>query len=164
MQKSHQVAFLIQSTLFLDCLFIFSRRDAQAGRSDEAWREFNLLLTIGFPNQLWQPEFLPMERCEVYDKMRLFLQREKKFDLAVRFRIWSCISWAVGLHRQKRNAELKYYISRGNIEANVITLLKKAKKLDLKNELVDIVIGETKQLPNVDFAALGRRIDTIIFR
>ena len=64
----------------------------QAGHTDEAWREFNLLLTRGFPKQVTNPALLPMEHCQIYDKMRLFLQREKKFDLAVRFGVLSYIS------------------------------------------------------------------------
>ena len=136
----------------------------QTGRNDEAWREFNLLLTRGFPNQIQNLELLPMEHCQIYDKMRLFLQREKKFDLAVRFGLWSYISWAVGLHRQKRKAELEGYIDRDNIEENVVALLKKAKKLNLKDELVDVVEAETKALPNIDFGKLGRKIDEIVLR
>src|SRR5258708_2090283 len=49
----------------------------KAGRNDEAWREFNLLLTRGFPNQIQNLELLPMEHSQIFDKMRLFLQREK---------------------------------------------------------------------------------------
>jgi hypothetical protein len=136
----------------------------QAGRNDEAWREFNLLLTRGFPNQIKNLELLPMENSQIYDKMRLFLQREKKFDLAVRFGLWSYISWAVGLYRQKRKAELEDYIDRENIEENVVALLKKAKKLNFKDELVDVVEAEAKILLNVDIAELGRKIDEIILR
>ncbi len=136
----------------------------QAGRNDEAWREFNLLLTHGYPNQIKNAEVLPMEHCQIYDKMRLFLQRENKFKPAIRFGIWSYISWAVGLYRQKRKAELKSYIDRENIEENIAALLKKAKKLNLKDELIDIVEAETKTLPDIDFDKLGREIDEVVFR
>lgn len=134
----------------------------QAGRTDEAWREFHLLLTHGFPNQLQHPDVVPMEHCEIYDKVRLFLQRERKFDLAVRFGVLSYISWGVGLHRQRRKAELRDYVARENIENNAVALLKKAKKLRLKDELVTIILDEAKQLPNVDLESLGERIDAIL--
>jgi hypothetical protein len=134
----------------------------QAGRTDEAWREFHLLLTHGFPNQLQHPDVIPMEHSEIFDKMRLFLQRERKFDLAVRFGVLSYMSWAVGLHRQRRKAELRDYIARKNIEDNVVALLKKAKKLPLKDELVILMLGEAKQLPNVDLESLGKGIDAIL--
>ncbi|MGI8545112.1 MAG: hypothetical protein ACR2MD_16765, partial [Aridibacter sp.] len=116
----------------------------KAGRNDEAWREFNLLLTRGYPNQIQNVELLPMEHSQIYDKMRLFLQRENKYDLAIRFGISSFISWAVGLHRQKRKSELKEYIERENIEVTVIALLRKAKKLKLKDKLTEVVESETK--------------------
>lgn len=136
----------------------------KAGRNDEAWDEFNLLVTRGFPNQLQNLEVLPMERSQIFDKMRLFLQREKKFDLAVRFGIWSFISWAIGLARQKRTRELNSYISRSNVADCVENLLKKAKKSDVLDELTQLVVSERKRLPNIDVADLGRRIDAILFR
>ena len=136
----------------------------QAGHNEEAWREFNLLLTRGFQKQFKNPELLPMEHYQIYDKMRLFLQREKKFDLAVHFGILSYISWAIGLFHQNRVDELKGYIEDENIESNIIPLLKKAKKLNLKDELVAVVVAEIKLLPNVDFANLTNHVDAVIFR
>jgi hypothetical protein len=68
----------------------------EAGCAGEAWKEFESLLTHAYPNQLRNSEVLPMEHSQIYDKMRLFLQREKRFDLAVRFGILSYMSWAVG--------------------------------------------------------------------
>lgn len=136
----------------------------KAGRNDEAWREFNLLLTRVYPNQIQNVELLPMEHSQIYDKMRLFLQRENKYDLAIRFGISSFISWAVGLHRQKRKSELKEYIERENIEVTVIALLRKAKKLKLKDKLTEVVESETKTLPDIDFADLGYKIDEIVLQ
>lgn len=136
----------------------------KAGRNDEAWREFNLLLTRGYPNQIQNVELLPMEHSQIYDKMRLFLQRENKYDLAIRFGISSFISWAVGLHRQKRKSELKEYIERENIEVTVIALLRKAKKLKLKDKLTEVVESETKTLPDIDFADLVHKIDEIVLQ
>ena len=86
----------------------------------------------------------------------MFFQREGKFDLAVRFGICSYISWAFGLHRQRRKAELRDYIARENIEHNVAPLLKKAKKLHLTDELVNLVAAEAKQLFSVDLDSLGK--------
>jgi tetratricopeptide (TPR) repeat protein len=50
----------------------------QAGRTDEAWQEFNLLLKRAQANEISSPEVAPMECSTIYDKMRLFLQRERK--------------------------------------------------------------------------------------
>lgn len=67
-----------------------------AKRNDEAWREFNFLLTKGYPNQMSDLEFIPMDHSIIYDKMRLFLQREGKPELAIKFGIFSFLSWAIG--------------------------------------------------------------------
>lgn len=134
----------------------------KAGRNDEAWREFNLLLTRGFPNQIPSHDLLPMEHSQIFDKMRLFLQREKKNDLAIRFGIWSFISWSIGLSRQQRKRDLKSYIHPDNVRACVETLLKKAKKLELLEPLASLVLNEQQYLPNIDIADFGRRIDEIV--
>lgn len=136
----------------------------EAGRTDEAWKEFEAILTHGFPNQLSNPEVLPMEHSQIYEKMRLFLQRETQFDRAVSFGILSYVSWAVGLHRQKRRSELKGYIKRENIDVNLAPLLKKARKLELKDELVGVVAAEINRLPEIDLASLSERIDSILSR
>lgn len=136
----------------------------EAGRTDEAWKEFESLLTHGFPNQLSNPEVLPMEHSQIYDKIRLFLQRETQFDRAVSFGILSYVSWAAGLHRQKRRSELKGYIKRENIDVHLAPLLKKARKLELKDEFVDVVAGEIIRLPEIDLASLSDRIDSILSR
>jgi len=134
----------------------------RAGRDAEAWHEFNLLLTRGFPNQLNHPDVIPMEHSRIYDKMRLCLQRRKQFDRAVRFGVLSFISWAIGLDRQQRGEELEDYVDVENIEANISPLLMKAKKQHLKDEVVSLVIAETKHLRRVDLDGLGNHVDAIV--
>jgi hypothetical protein len=135
-----------------------------SGRSDEAWKEFKSLLNHGFPNQLSTPQFLPMDHSQIYDKMRLFLQREREFERAVSFGILSYMSWAVGLYRQKRRSELKGYIKRENIDVNLAPLLKKARRLEVKDELVDVIAAEINRLPEIDLESLKERIDSILSR
>ncbi len=136
----------------------------KAGRNDEAWREFNILLTRGYPNQNKDPQLVPMTNSIVYDKMRLFLQRENKNDLAVRFGICSYISWAIGLYRQKRKDELEDYTHEETIEYILEKLLKKAKKIQLKDILFETVKERFLELPNINFAQLSRVVDEIIFQ
>jgi len=133
-------------------------------RNDEAWREFNLLLTKGYPNQMNNSELIPMDHSIIYDKMRLFLQREGKSELAVRFGIFSYLSWAIGLYRQKRKDELKAYTSREALEKTTRKLLKKAKKEDLIEKINVIVEQQIKRLPNIEFDEVAKRIDEIIFK
>lgn len=135
----------------------------EAKRNDEAWREFNILLTKGYPSQMNNPELIPMDHSIIYDKIRLFLQREGKSELAVRFGIFSYISWAIGLYRQKRNDELGAYVSRGSFENTIRKLLKKAKKEDLVEKISSIVEEQIKRLPNIDFGELAKGVDGIIF-
>ncbi|MFY9622529.1 MAG: hypothetical protein WAQ99_22120 [Pyrinomonadaceae bacterium] len=136
----------------------------EAGRSDEAWKEFESLLIHGFPNQMTNYEVLPLEHSQIYDKMRLFLQRQKKFQRAVSFGILSYMSWAVGLYRQKRRSELKGYIKREHIDVNLAPLLKKARRLGVKDELVDVIAAEINRLPEIDLESLKKRIDSILSR
>jgi len=135
----------------------------EAQRNDEAWREFNLLLTRGYPNQMNNPELIPMDHSIIYDKMRLFLQREGKGKLAVRFGLFSYLSWAIGLYRQKRRDELKAYISKVTLEETIRKLLKKAEKENLVQKVSAIVEEKIKYLPNIDFGELAKRVDGIIF-
>jgi ribosomal protein S20 len=134
----------------------------EAKRNDEAWREFNLLLRKGYPNQMSNPEIIPMDHSIIYDKMRLFLQREGKSILAVRFGIFSYLSWAIGLYRQKRDDELKTYTSKETLRNTVKKLLKKAKKENLLEKLCPVVEEQIEYLPNIDFGELAKRIDGII--
>ena len=134
----------------------------EAGMADEAWREFNVLLTSGYPNQPKSIEIMSMEHSLVYDKMRLFLQREGKNDAAIKFGVFSYISWAVGLCYQKRHDELHDYKSMEYIEEVLSKVLKKAKRKNLLADVAGIVEEELKGLPVVDFGKLAERIDSVI--
>ena len=64
----------------------------KVGRSDEAWKEFNDLLDDGYPNMPSDEASWSGMRSSVLDKMRLFLQREKRFPESVQYGILSIIS------------------------------------------------------------------------
>ncbi len=57
----------------------------EGGRSDESWLEFNHLLTSGYPNMPAGDRGFYDMQAAVFDKMRLFFQREKQFSAAVCF-------------------------------------------------------------------------------
>ncbi len=136
----------------------------EAHRNDEAWREFNILLTQGYPHQISDPKLIPMDHSIIYDKMRLFLQRENQNDLAIRFGIFSYLSWAIGLYRQERTDELKIYISESHFKNVIKKLLKKAKKEYLINTVSSIVEKQVDNLPNINFGNLTKRIDEVVLR
>jgi tetratricopeptide (TPR) repeat protein len=87
----------------------------EAGHRDEAWRTYEKLLTDGYPHQLSTPDLIPMDHATIYDKMRLFLQREGSLIPAVAYGVLSHCSWAIGLYRQQRKAELRSHVTKSTI-------------------------------------------------
>ena len=136
----------------------------EAKKYDEAWKEFNNLLTIGYPNQLNDPEVLHMERSIVYDKMRLALQREGKNKAAIRFGIFAFLSRAIGLHIQRRTDEFRSFTSNKNIQKTVKTLLKKAEREDLVNLITTVIQDQIKAIPRVNFSQIANNIDELLVR
>jgi len=121
----------------------------EAGRNDEAWKELNNLL-LGFPNQLRNNEVLPMTHSIVYDKMRLFLQREKKVEKVVLFSMFSYLCWMKGLSLQSRRCEFKECIKRTAIELAMEPAIRTARMTNLAPQLVDIVEREAARAPHID--------------
>ena len=136
----------------------------QASHSNEAWREFNRLLVEGYPNQLRSPGLMSMDHAIIYDKMRLFLQREQCCQEAVKYGIFSHLLWGIGLHRQGRKQELRSHLSRHALKTMLQELLKKAKKDDLSIELYDLLERHLKTFPNINFPLLSRNINSITFQ
>ena len=127
------------------------------GRNDEAWKEFNNLL-LGYPNQLNASEVLPMDHSIIYDKMRLFLQKEKRYKKAVLFGIFSYLCCTRGLYLQKRKKLLKEHISHECITSILEGLLKKAKMTDKMEEYKSVVTEEISHLPNNDIRRVEAKI------
>lgn len=129
----------------------------EAGRKDEAWKEFNELILSSFSNS----EVAPMDHSIIYDKMRLFLQREGKHKKAVRFGLFSYFSWAIGLYRQERKEELEGYLSENNYKKKIDGVLKKADLLELRESFYHIIEEEKEKLPNINLSELAKKIDNI---
>src|SRR5258706_11179069 len=78
----------------------------EAGRGDEAWRTLKTLLSdYVLPNAKLNEQILPMARSDIYDKMRLFCQREGEAQAAIKYGILSHMQWLLGLHNQRRREE-----------------------------------------------------------
>jgi len=133
----------------------------QANRPDEAWREFNRLLVEGYPNQLRTAELISMDHAVIYDKMRLFLQREHRCQEAVKYGIFSYLLWAIGLNKQSRKQELRSHIAKSAVRGMLQELLRKAKTEDLYPELLDLFNAHIKSFPNINFPLLGIHINSI---
>jgi hypothetical protein len=131
----------------------------QAKRADEAWSEFNKLLADGYPNQITTRDLLPMHRSIIYDKMRLFLQREHQTQRAVKFGVFSHVSWCQGLYYQKRKGELAGCLSEDCFEGIVEELSEKANRLEVRDVLISGITENLRSFPSVNYARLGKLID-----
>jgi hypothetical protein len=131
----------------------------QARRADEAWSEFNRLLTDGYPNQIRTRDLLPMHHSIIYDKMRLFLQREHHAQRAVKFGVFSHVSWCQGLYYQKRKDELAGCLCEDCFEGVVDELLEKANRLQVRHVLTNGINENLRSFPSVNYARLGKLID-----
>ncbi|HBB89520.1 MAG TPA: hypothetical protein DC047_18095 [Blastocatellia bacterium] len=134
-----------------------------AGLRDDAWGALNVLLTdyVLTPTKL-NDQCLPMMHSEIYDKMRLFWQREGEPSIAVKYGILSHVHWLIGLHRQRRREELRDCAGPEAIVAVVEPLLKKAKKIRHKNSLCVLVESEVLKLPSLDVHSFAGAIDQLI--
>jgi hypothetical protein len=145
-----------------------------AGRNDEAWAEFNRLLVEGHPSQKRDPISLPGDHSQIYDAMRLFLQREKRPDRAIRSGIMSFLYGYVSLHNWSRSREesAEYRIelreqfregtTRQEIENMLSKLLKKAKCEEKLPTLTAIVQRAVKQIPNFDITVVVNEINAVV--
>ena len=133
-----------------------------ANRQDDAWREFNRLLVEGYPNQLRTSEMLPMDHAVIYDKMRLFLQREQRCREAVKFGIFSYFLWATGLNEQSRKRELRSHMAKNAVRIMLQDLLKKAKLEELYPELQTSISRHLRTFPRINFPLLGNDINAIL--
>jgi hypothetical protein len=135
----------------------------QAGQSDEAWRTLKTLLNdYGLSDAKQNEQIVPMARSVIYDKMRLFWQREGKAQAAVKYGILSHMQWLLGLHRQHRREEFRDSAKRETIEEVVEPLLKKAKSLHYSSPICDLVEAEITRMPSVDENSLGSAVDQLV--
>jgi len=130
----------------------------EAGRRDEAWSEFNNLVLWVNSKPRYSSEVTPMDLSAIWDKMRLVLQRENRSEYAITFSIWSCLSWAMGLHKQNRLSELETYTTNENILKALNPLLKKASKESFSEGITRIVSESLKQLPDIDFKKIANQV------
>jgi hypothetical protein len=134
----------------------------KAGRTKEAWKEFNNLLENGYPNQMQKKGIVFIDKANIFNKMRLYLQREKKNAKAIKYGIFSHIAMVRGLYLQKRKSELKNSQSKESIQTMLKSLLKKAKKIGLLEEFTNLVSEEIKNPSKIDSNRTSQKIDKIL--
>jgi hypothetical protein len=130
----------------------------KAGRGTEAWGEFNRLLLHRYPCHGDDAAMVPMDHSRVYDKMRLFLQREGECDLAVVYGLLSHVTFAQSMSRQGRRSEARSRVSHEEIRDCAEKLLKKANRCKLLDGVVSLIRLQTKRLSNLDVEAIKREL------
>ncbi len=106
-----------------------------ANRPTEAWSQFYVLLQQGFHLMPRDASLLPMFHATIYDKMRLFLQRQDSHLLACCYGLGSRYASALGLYRQKRVDELLAILDVDAEREILAKMLKKAKAIE-KTDLI----------------------------
>lgn len=131
----------------------------KAKRNDEAWAWFNTLIR--------QTASDHMSLSEIYDKMRLFRQREGDPKDAIKYGVLSQVHRCLGLHEQvtkmgwdDREDELKNCKSR--IEEGYVELLKKADCENLEVEFRRIISAHMSSFPSIRLPDLVRDINGLV--
>lgn len=109
----------------------------EAGRVEEALAELQSRLDQGEPGSKTGAEVIPMFNARIYDKMRLILQREKRFAEAASYGILSHVSLCCGLSLQDRKKELRSAASAKALHEVAMPLLKKGHDGDKINQVVE---------------------------
>ncbi|MBO6574013.1 MAG: hypothetical protein JJ896_01235 [Rhodothermales bacterium] len=82
------------------------------GRAEEAWAEYQELLSSGYPGQMRSKDMILMDSYQIYDKMRLHLQREGRAKEAVVYHVLSIVCWSRALRLQNRSNEHEHTLTR----------------------------------------------------
>ncbi len=135
----------------------------EINNNDEAWKEFNLLIQKLPHIYGTSKEILVMGYSQIYDKMRLFLQREDKNIEAIKFGILSYLYWGIGLKLQKRKDEYINYTQTDIYKDVLIKLLKKAKKEYLLDKSITLVKTQIDKMPKIDIKEIDAEFQNIFF-
>jgi len=132
------------------------------GRNDEAWMEFNKLILEGYPNQLPNAGVRAMEHSKIYDKMRLFLNREGRNEESIIYGVLSILACARGLNLQKRCDEFDSITTRESVEVALKPLLKKSRMISQLEQFVEFVCRELAIPSKIDLKGAGKRTRALI--
>jgi|ERR1017187_4068347 hypothetical protein len=131
----------------------------EAGLRDEAWQAYGALLIDGNPNE---PDLIPMDQSAIYDKMRLFLQREGSPVPAIAYGVLSHCSWAIGLFRQQRKAELRSHVTKSAIDQLTNRLLKRANRLDIQKKLSQYIFERLENMEKMNLQQIFPEVNTLL--
>jgi hypothetical protein len=130
-----------------------------AGKMKDAWLEFNALLFKGYPHQPRHGAPLFHDRAKIMETMRLFLDKERRADVADVYGILSTVCKGIALHKEDRKKELRTFLSKVTCEEYVAELKKFPGNLGPLQPIHAAAIEELSKFPDVDYDLLGERID-----
>lgn len=131
----------------------------QAKRNDEAWSWFNKLI------QEYAGDYMSLS--SVYDKMRLFRQREKAHKDAIKYDVLANLYRCLGLHQQVHEmgwADRKKELTncKKNMSGGYEVLLRKANCENLNNDLNKIINTYMKKFPKISISRLIKDINALL--
>jgi hypothetical protein len=133
----------------------------QAGRTREAWQEFNKLLLGGHPNQPKDGGRVMMDRARVLEKMRGFLDRDGKSDIGTIYKTLGQVCEGVGQCREDRKREVLSRFGKTTCQEMANELRKYTGNLGPLQDLRPILVEELGKWPDLDFDRMGNRIDAV---
>ncbi|NCB37563.1 MAG: hypothetical protein EOM80_02230 [Erysipelotrichia bacterium] len=118
-----------------------------AGKPKEAWGAFEQLIKNGYPHQPTAPGLKAFDLATTFDKMRLFLQREKQWYEAVIYGIGAYILKREAYSFQKREKEVAFEDSAAG-KTKLIKQLNAKGVFSIASERLDL---ELASIINKDF-------------
>ena len=162
----------------------------QAGRQEEAWEEFQRLLKGGYLNMQKGKRAWHQMESAVYDKMRLFLQREKRLEEAVLYGVRSIIAgvraWTVPTDERRHRLEsessvireleqerlrssesrrmerLQYEQAEETLDTQLTKLLKRARLQPCHDEALALLREWVSHLPEADDVAYEAKLQKVL--
>jgi hypothetical protein len=131
----------------------------RAGKMKDAWQEFNHLLFKGYPNQPKDEAILAIDRAKIFEKMRVFLERDGRADVGAVYGVFHLVCKGIALHKEQRQRELRSSFSKTACADCIHELKKHPGNLGPLQPVRDAIVEELGRYPDVDFEMLGKRID-----
>ncbi|MGD0259942.1 MAG: hypothetical protein ABSD29_08955 [Verrucomicrobiota bacterium] len=122
----------------------------EAGRPNEAWIQFYSLLQQGFHLMPRDSCLTPMFHSAIYDKMRLFLQRQGAPLLACCYGLGSRYATALGFYRQMRVDELLAILDVDSEREMLTKMLKKAKATEKADAILSVTAPFRKNIATTE--------------
>lgn len=132
------------------------------GQHDAAWSELNRCVQLA--TSCPYLGVAPMLVGEVYDKMRLCLQRERRFAEAVPLRVLSYCYQAQGFYLQSRWQEFNNLNGRMSFTDRLSKDLKKAGALDSLEALYVLATDAIRMFPRLEGSEIRKRATDIVSR